>query len=172
MSFGTGNKVPRGYQTGQLQQFTPEQMNLFQNMFGQVGQGSYLNRLASGDQSLFEEMEAPAHRQFQGQLGNIASRFSGMGMGGRHSSGFQNTATQAASDFSQELASKRQGLQRQAIMDLMGLSENLLNQRPYDRFMTEKKPSYWKQLLNNILGYAGEKGSQAADKYMTGKGWI
>ncbi len=122
-------KAPKGYSYSQ--QFTPEQMQLFQQMFGNVGEGSYLSRLAGGDQSMFDEMEAPAMRQFNEMQGNMASRFSGMGMGARRSSGFQNQANQASSNFAQDLQSKRQGLQRQAIMDLMGLSGDLLGQKPY-----------------------------------------
>src|SRR5580698_10554595 len=88
--------IPKGYQKGQLSQFTPEQMQLFQSMFGQVAPGSYLSKLASGDQSQFDQLEAPAMRQFGELQGNIASRFSA-GFGGpgassaRHRSGFQNT---------------------------------------------------------------------------------
>lgn len=156
------DKVPSGYKAGQLQQFSPEQMQLFQQLFSQVNPESYLSRLAGGDQSLFEEMEAPAMRQFQGLQGNIASRFSGMGggMGGgaRRSSGFQNTMGQQASDFAQDLAAKRQGLQRQAIMDLMGLSGDLLNQKPYDRFLQPKQQeqsSGWGGLLGAGLGGLG-----------------
>ncbi len=148
---GMGNKIPKGYQQGRLQQFTPEQTQLLQSMFGDVGQGSYLSRLASGDEGLFEEMERPALRQFSGLQGNIASRFSGMGQGGRHSSGFQNTVNAAASDFAQNLAAKRQGLQSQAIKDLWGMKEGLLGQKPYENFL-EKKPDFWSQ----ILGGAGD----------------
>ncbi len=132
-------KIPSGYKAGQLQQFTPEQMDLFKSMFSHLGPDSYLSRLAGGDQGLFAEMEAPALRQFSGIQGNIASRFSGMGMGGRKSSGFQNTMNQASSDFAQDLQSRRQGLQQQAIKDLMGLSSDLLGQRPYERFLVEKQ---------------------------------
>ncbi len=134
-----GDRIPKGYKTGQMAQFTPEQMSLFRQLFSNVGPESYLSKLAGGDESQFQEMEAPAMRQFQGLQGQLASRFSGMGMGGRKSSGFQNTATAAASNFAQDLASRRQGLQRQAIMDLMGLSGDLLNQRPYDRQLVEKQ---------------------------------
>lgn len=161
-SSGAGNKIPKGYQQGQLQQFTPEQMNLFQGMFGHVGKDSYLGRLAAGDQGLFDEMEAPAIRQFQGIQGGLASRFSGMGTGGRHSSGFQNTASQASSDFAQDLQSRRQGLQRQAIMDLMGLSNNLLGQRPNEQFLTEKPQSGWQQFLSSIGPMAMQAGKTAA----------
>ena len=90
MGYGGGNKIPKGYEQGTLQQFTPEQMNLFKSMFGQVGPDSFLGKLAGGDQSMFEQMEAPAMRQFQGLQGQLASRFSGMGMGSRRGSGFQN----------------------------------------------------------------------------------
>lgn len=143
MTFGMqqsmGNKVPSGYKVGRLQQFSPEQMQLFQSLFSNVAPGSYLSRLAGGDESLFNQMEAPAMRQFQGLQGQLASRFSGMGQGGRHSSGFQNTATAAASNFAQDLQAKRQELQRQAISDLMGLSHTLLSERPFQQDLFEKK---------------------------------
>jgi hypothetical protein len=147
-----------GYKVGQLQQFTPEQMDLFRSLFSHVMPGSQLSNLAGGDEEAFKQIEGPALRQFSGQLGGLASRFSGMGgLGGRHSSGFQNTATQAASEFSQDLASKRQGLQRQAIMDLMGLSSDLLGQKPYDQFLypeKEKQP-WWKKALGGALPLGG-----------------
>src|ERR1051326_2671151 len=107
-----GNIVPEGYQLGQLQQFTPQQEKLFSSMFGQVEPGSYLSRLAGGDQSLFEELEQPALKQFSGLQGNIASRFSGMGTGGRKSSGFQNTMNARSEEFASQLQAQRQGLQR------------------------------------------------------------
>lgn len=144
-----------GYKTGQLQRFTPEQMELFRSMFSQVGPESYTGRLAAGDESLFQEMEAPALRQFSGLQGGLASRFSGMGMGARRSSGFQNTSNQAASDFAQELQSRRQGLQRQAIQDLMGMSSNLLSQQPYEQFLYPKKKSFWEQILGGALPLGG-----------------
>jgi len=141
-------KAPKGYSYSQ--QFTPEQMQLFQQMFGNVDQGSYLSRLAGGDQSLFSEMEAPAMRQFNELQGNTASRFSGMGMGARRSSGFQNTMNQASSNFAQDLQSRRQDLQRQAIMDLMGLSSDLLGQRPYA--LAEKPQSGWSKFGQAVGG--------------------
>jgi hypothetical protein len=132
-------KTPSGYRSGQMAQFTPEQMQLFQQSFGQVSPESYTSRLAGGDQSLFEEIEAPALKQFSGLQGNIASRFSGQGMGGRRSSGFQNTMNTAAQDFASQLQSQRQGLQRQAIQDLRGMTSDLLGQRPYQQWITQKR---------------------------------
>jgi len=146
-----GNKIPSGYKAGQLSNFTPEQSQLFQQMFSNVSPESYLSRLAGGDQSMFDEIEAPELRQFNELQGGISSRFSGMGMGARKSSGFQNTMTAASSNFAQDLASRRHKLQQDAIKSLMGLSGDLLGQRPYESFMTEKQPSF----LDKWLGLAG-----------------
>jgi len=148
-----GNQIPSGYKAGQMAQFTPEQVALFKQLFSNVSPDSYLGRLSAGDEDLFGEMEAPAMRQFNALQGNIASRFSGMGMGGRRSSGFQNAMTAASSNFAQDLQSRRQDLQRQAIMDLMGLSGNLLQQRPYESFLVEKQ-----QKQNPMSGFLGGLG--------------
>jgi hypothetical protein len=152
---GGGDKVPKGYEKGQLQQFSPEQMQLFQQMFSHVNPQSFLSKLAGGDQSMFEQMEAPAMRQFQGLQGDIASRFSGAGMGARHGSGFQNGMNQATSDFSQNLQSQRMNLQMQALMELMGMSNTLLGQRPTEKFLTKKPPTFWEQIAGGFAGGAG-----------------
>lgn len=151
------SSTPKGYDVGRMQQFTPEQMQLFQSMFSNVGPDSYLSKLAGGDQSLFNEMEAPALRQFGQLQGNIASRFSGQGLGGRKSSGFQNTMSAAGSNFAQELQANRQNLRRQAIQDLMGMSNQLLGQRPYENYLQpkENKLSFLQQLLAGISPVAG-----------------
>jgi hypothetical protein len=132
------DKIPEGYDTGQLSQFTPEMMNLFKQLFSYVSGNSPLGKMASGDQSYFDEMEAPALRQAGALQGNLASRFSGQGLGGRHSSGFQNTSSQSMNEFAQGLQSNRQNMMRQAIMDLMGISNSILGQRPYERFLVQE----------------------------------
>jgi hypothetical protein len=144
---GMGDVIPKGYRTGQLQQFTPEQMQLFQQLFSNLGQGSFLSQLAGGEEGAFSQLEAPALRQFNSLQGNIASRFSGMGSGARRSSGFANTLNQATSDFAQQLQSQRLGLQQQALRDLMGFSESLLGQRPQERTLIKKQMPFWQQLL-------------------------
>lgn len=153
----TGNKIPSGYSQGQIQQFDPQQMQLYNQQFANVGPQSYLSRLAGGDQNTFNQIEAPAMQQFNELQGGLASRFSGMGMGGRRSSGFQNTANQAGSDFAQQLQSNRQSLQRQALMDLTSMSQSLLGQRPYEQFLVEKqnRPSTGQMLLQAGLTGAG-----------------
>lgn len=149
-----------GYNVKRLQQFTPEQMQLFQQLMGGVGPGlqgglSQLSNLAAGDQSQFEQLEAPALRQFGELQGNLASRFSGMGSGARRSSGFQNTMNSAASDLAERLQSQRLQLQQNAIQQLLGLSNQLLGQRPYEQFLQEKKPKGWQQLLGAGLPILG-----------------
>lgn len=163
----SGTKVGGGYKVGQVQQYTPEQMQLFSEMLGNVGSDSYLARLAGGDESLFQEMEAPAMKQFSALQGNISSRFSGMGSGARNSSGFQNTMSTAAQDFAGQLQANRQGLMQQAIKDLHGMSTDLLNQRPYENFLIEprEKKSGWQSFMEGIApvasaatgGYFGKK---------------
>jgi len=159
MSSQYGSRGPTGriagHQVESNQQYTPEQMQLFQRMFSHAGPDSYLSKLAGGDQGTFEEMEAPAMRQFSGLQGNLASRFSGMGTGARRSSGFQNTSNQASSDFAQQLQSRRGELQRQAIQDLRGLSGDLLGHRPYEQFGSEDDQPTWKKLLGGALPAAG-----------------
>lgn len=147
-----GDKIPSGYKTAQLQQFTPEQMQLYQQGFKHLAPDSYLSRLAGGDESFFNEMEAPAKREFQGILGEAGSRFSGLGMGARKGSGFNQHAGQLVSNFAQDLASKRMELRRQAIKDLMGMSNELLNQRPYERSLVQKEQNPWYGIAGQFAG--------------------
>jgi hypothetical protein len=151
-----GNKIPKGYSQGQMSNFTPEMMQLFQQLMGNLGPDSYTSRLAGGDQSLFDEMERPALQQFSGIQGNLASKYSGGGggrgaLGSRKSSGFQNDMSQASSNFAQDLQSKRQGLQRQAISDLQGMGNQLLGQRPYENYLTKDT-----DFLSQLLGGSGD----------------
>jgi hypothetical protein len=158
-STGTGQmkeKIPSGYGKSSMQQFTPEQMQLFQQMFGHVGPESYLSKLAGGDEATFGQIEAPALKQFSALQGQLGSRFSGMGTGGQKSSGFQNTMSSAAQDFAGQLQANRQSLQQQALNDLMGFSSNILGQKPYENMLYEKpeKKSGWGGALGALGGGA------------------
>lgn len=148
---GLGMKTPRGYD--RVDNYTPEQMQIFQQMFSNLSPGSFLSRLAGGDQDIFNQIEAPALQQFSGLQGGLASKFSGMGSGARRSSGFQNTLNQASSDFASQLQSQRQGLQQQALQDLMNMSNNLLQQSPYS--LIPKKKSFLQELLSSLGGGIG-----------------
>lgn len=147
-------KPPSGYKW--QQQFTPEAMDMYRQLFGFLGPDSDLSKMAGGDEGMFQQMEAPAMRQFAGMQGQLASRFSGMGMGGRRSSGFQNTANQQASEFAQGLQSQRMDVKRKALQDLMGYGNMLMGQEPYA--LTEKKPSFLKSLMSGGLWNMGGEG--------------
>ena len=151
MGYGMqGNNIPSGYKAGRIQNYTPEQMKLFKGLFSHVAPGSYTARLAGGDESLFNQIEQGAMKQFGEFQGQNASRFSANGMGNRHGSAFQNSNSQASADFASQLQQQRHGLQQQAIQGLMGMSNTLLNQRPYENFLTQKQhqPSF----LDNLIG--------------------
>lgn len=165
---GTGGDViPKGYRAGQIQNFTPEQLELFQSLFSQLGPESDLFKMASGDQSFFEQMEKPALRDFGALQGNIASRFSGQGMGSRRSSGFQNALNQEGSDFAQRLSANRQSLSRQALQDLFQMSNLLMNEKPFERILSgkeQKEPGFWQQLGGSFAQSAGKSlGSKLFD---------
>lgn len=155
-----GSNIPKGYAAGSLQQFTPEQMQLFQSLFSHVSPGSSLSKLAAGDESAFAPLEAQAKRGFQEFQGELGSRFSQLApgaMSAQRGSGFKNAANQASIDFASQLAQQRQGLQRQALMDLLGISETLLGQRPQENFLIKKQPkqSAWQKILGVGLPAAG-----------------
>lgn len=163
---GMKDIIPKGFQKGRINQLTPEQTQLFGQLFGNLSPDSPTARLAAGDQSRFDEIEAPALKQFGQLQGQIASRFSGAGSGARRSSGFQNSSNQATSDFAQSLQSQRQELQRQALLDLHNLGGSLLNQRPYDNFLTEK-PQKKKKFLEEVLGGAAPGFGSGFGKILT-----
>lgn len=150
MSYGaTGSNIPNsniaGYRLKQKPNFTPDQMKLFQQLLGgaQGGLGGgldYLGKLAGGDEEAFQEMEKPAYSAFQGQLGNIGSRFAGAGAIG--SSAFQNATAGAAKDFAEDLGAKRHGIQMGALDKLLGLSERLLGQQPYESFYEKQRTGF------------------------------
>lgn len=154
-------KIPSGYKQFSMQQFTPEQLQLFSQLFGLVGPESRLNKLAAGDEGAFAEMEAPALRQFGELQSGLASKFSGIGLGSRRSSGFQNTMTSAAQDFASKLQAERLGLSQQALMDLMNISQMLMGQRPFEKGLVEKPKSF---LHEAGVQAAGEFGKSAGSK--------
>ncbi len=151
--------VPSGYKKFSLQNFPPEMMQLFRQALERLGPEGFLSKLASGDQSMFEEMERPALKQFGEMQGNIASRFSGLGGAGslssQNSSGFQNAMNTAASDFAEKLQANRLNLQQGAQQDLMNFTNQMLNQKPYEQGLVAKapkSPSKWGGLIGTGLG--------------------
>jgi len=161
----TGEKVPKGYKKSSVNTYTPEMMDLLNQMYGQVDPDSFLYKMAMGDQSAFDEVETPALKQFSALQGNMASRFSGMGMGARNSSGFQNTSNQAATDFAEQLASQRMNMRFKALEELMGFSDKLLGRNPYDTQLQEKQKPWWQEAA---IGLANTAGQEAVKSGMRG----
>ena len=131
----TGVSAPQanisGYKTRNVPNFTPEQMQLFAKLLGGVQGGlggglDFLSQLAGGEEGAFEKAEAPAYSAFQKTLGQLGTRFAGLGA--LDSSAFQNATAGAGQELAENLASKRLGIQQSAIERLLGLSQNLLGQ--------------------------------------------
>lgn len=142
----TGNAPPKskisGYKQQQIQQFTPQQMNLLNTLMEKLmggigGSADYLSRLAGGDESLFEDLEKPAYSAFEKLLGQTASRFSDVGA--RDSSYFDNAVAGQGAELAQNLQAQRLGLRNDAINSLLGQSQSLLNQRPFESIFQAKR---------------------------------
>ena len=146
------------YNTQQVPNFSPKQMKLFRQLLGGVNQGGglqsglgRLNRLAGGSQEEMAAQEAPAYADFQKSLGQIGSRFAGFGAQG--SSAFQNATSGAAQSLAENLQQQRMGIQDSALERLLGLSSNLLGQRPYDTLYDKQDEGFdWGGLLGALGG--------------------
>jgi hypothetical protein len=151
---GRKEKRPSGYRDYAINMYTPEQEQVFQQSQGLIDPNSFTSRLAKGDQSAFSEMEEPALRQFGDLQAGLASRFSGMGMGGQKSSGFQNALTSAGQDFASQLQAKRMELRNQAIKDMMGMSSQFLGFKPQEKGLVQKGPKKpgWGEAIGTAFG--------------------
>ncbi len=141
--------------------FDQGQTDAYQQAQALSGPDSFTAKMAQGDPSFFEKMEAPALSQFGQLQGNIASRFSGMGgMGARNTGGFQNTMSAAGSDLAQQLQGNRVSYQQNAVKQLMEMYHSLMNENPYDQFLMNpaKKRKWWESLLGIGAPIAGAVG--------------
>ncbi len=157
---------PEDYSQFKLKNYTPQQAALHEQQFDLVSPNSYLSRMAAGDTSEFAQMEKPALQQFNALQGNIASRFSGMGMGSRNSSGFQNQMAASSQDFAGQLQANRANMRRQAIMDLMGLSNQILSQKPYETGLAADAHQEQGKALGGWGSTIGAVGGGMAGAYM------
>lgn len=154
--------------TGYKQVTTPTMsqgtMDLFNKLLGGSSEGissglSNLSKMASGDQSTFDQMEAPALRQFSGLQGNFSSKYAGgQGSSSLQNSRFQNAMGGANADFAERLSSNRMGMQQSAIEQLMHLAEHLLGTKTFESSLIPKKPSLLSQILGGIGGLGGKVG--------------
>ena len=150
LSAPTGVSAPRanisGYKLRNVPNMSPEVMQLFSKLLGGtsgvgIDQGLKSQQgLAAGDEDAFKRLEAPAYTAFNKQLGNIGSRFAGVGA--LDSSAFQNATSGAAQSFAENLGAQRHGIQEGALDRLLGLSDRLLSQKPYDSFLEKKRSGF------------------------------
>lgn len=127
----------------------------------QSGLGQLSNLAGGGNQDYWDQIEAPAKRQFSEAIGGLGARFSGLGgTGGRRSSGFQQATGALASDFAERLQSQRLGLQQGAIEQLLGLGQNLLGQSMFNSAIVPKKKKWWE--------VAGEGAADVGGSFLKG----
>lgn len=144
-----------GYQTG---------LNFLQNMFTDPG--------------FFQQMEAPAMRQFQEQITpQIANRFAGMGSGGSlGSTGFRNVMAREGQNLASNLAAMRGQMQMQSIPQLLGYSQapaqNILSAyggisgSPYYQMYQPPTSGPFGPMTSQFLGgMAGQYGQNFANQY-------
>jgi hypothetical protein len=143
-------EIPEGYDIFAVNQYTPEQEKLFGRNYKQIGKGSYLERLAGGEESAYGETEGQAYKQFGGLQSGIGSRFGG----GMSSGQGQN---QASKNFALNLRAGRHGMRQQAILDLMGLSNQFLQQRPQERGLAESGEEHYGSLDQFARDYQSNK---------------
>ena len=149
-----------GYKQVQLPTMQPGQYQLFNQLLSGTGRGvsgglDLLGGMASGQDESFQGLEAPYFRTLQRAGGELGSRFSGMGMGARGSSGFQNALAEEAGGLSERLGSQRLSLQQNALQQLLQLSEALLGTRTHETLLTPKKQSWWQKLTGASAPIAG-----------------
>lgn len=89
----------------------------------QQGQG-FLNNLFN-DPNFFQNIEAPAMRQFNEQIiPDIANRFASMGSGGSTgSTAFRNQVNREGSNLASNLAAQRTGMQQQGANQALGYGQ-------------------------------------------------
>jgi len=156
------SSVPKGYQSFSIPNKSSQQMDLFNSGASTLQQGfpqmlqQMMQMAQGGTPEQWEQLEAPAMRQFGQLQGSMASRFSGMGSGGRHSSGFQNSMSGAGADLAERLQSNRLGLQNQATSQLMQLYENLMGQDMQKTGLVKKQKPWWQDFLTGLGGVGAE----------------
>ncbi len=165
-----------GMKEVQTSVMTPQKHAFYNALMGGTQQGiagglGHLSDVAGGgSEAMHSQIEAPAMSQFGSMMGQLGSRFSGMGTGARKSSGFQQATGGAATDLAERLASQRQGLQQNAISQLMDLSRTLLSTPEFETSLIAKKQPFWKELLGSavpaLAGGIGQVGGMMAGKKM------
>ena len=113
----------------------------------------FISRLLGGDESIFQELEAPALRQFQEQIiPGLSERFTGMGLGAQGSSGYQQTLGAAGSRLAQDLAGQRAQYRMSALDRLLAQAGQTMQARPFD--IVPRTPGFIEGAATGIAGGA------------------
>lgn len=142
-------------QVQQLQNFSPEQQQILNQLLGGAGgqlpqMFEYLQKILSQDPELMAQFETPTLRAFNEQtIPSIAERFSGMGA--QRSSAFGQQLGQAGERLQEGLAANRANLGGQAINQL----QSLLNGGLTQQFTNVLRPQT-QGALGGILGGLGQ----------------
>jgi hypothetical protein len=160
------------YQQIQVPTKDPRAMELYQQVaqalgphLGNAVQG--IGQLAGGGTpEQWQQLEAPALRQYQQLVGGIGARYSGLGSGGaQKSSAFQNELSGSAADLAERLQGQRMGLQQNALQQLLGLYQNLIGTDTFENVFLPKQKPWWQEFASAIapgIGMAGGNFSSMA----------
>lgn len=146
-----------GQQYVQIPNFDAGQQQLYQGGINAANQGGgfqstidFLQKLAGGDESSFSQLEAPAYRAYEKNIGSLANRFAGYGA--LDSSSFRNAAQEQASTMGENLASQRMGIQDQATQRLLQLFQGLLQQKPTSSGYLPEGGTDYGSLIGQLIG--------------------
>jgi len=138
-----GTILPHNYEIGRIQRFTPEQQKIHKYMHDLVGPSGFLSKIAGGDESFFQEMEAPALRQHSAISGGAASRFGNLGMGSAKSGAFSMPGS-SFKDFAAALKANRTQQRMDAINSLMSGSNAYLSHKPTETLLVPENDPFTK----------------------------
>lgn len=159
-----GANIPKGYDLYSLPTMGGGQKDIYNLLKGQFqgGAGDVYQKLfgmARGDAGTFDQMEAPALRQFQQTIApGIASRYAGSGIGA--SSGMQNSIANAGANLAENLQAQRTNLMRQSMQDVLGIGNTLLGTPTQQFGITQKE-----NLLRDLMQLLGSAGGQLGSTY-------
>lgn len=139
-----------GYDQLKVSNQTPEQKSLFQGLFKALGMGGqdalgFLQKILSGDEQFFNQLEAPAYQNLEKAQAQTANRFSQVGAQG--SSAFQNALAGQSGQLASDLQSQRNQLMMGASKSLLDQSNNLLNIKPFENVLQKNDQVDWGELI-------------------------
>jgi hypothetical protein len=150
-----------GYRVKQIPTMGPQQKGLYDELYGSIRPAlgpaaNQLSQIASGSPEAFQQLEAPAFRQFREQLLPQLAQQQTTRHGRGRSSGYLNRLEGATSNFAQDLQAQRMGLQQNAMSQLFGMGQNLMNTQTQQPFLQQKTSSRLLEALGGLFGRSPE----------------